>query len=127
MSKPPQNLAKDVTVFGGSVFDTLISLRNHLDSGDQANIGGDVLRSLDSAMGSLLGKLGSLGAKTSRLELAYKTTEKLIPDYQARNSLEVDLDITKAITDYKVLERTHEAALATSAKLMKTSLLDFLR
>lgn len=126
-SNPPQNLAKDVTVFGGSVFDSLISLRNHLEAGDQANIGGDVLRGLDSAMGSLLGKLASVGAKTSRLELAYKTTEKIIPDYLARNSLEIDLDMTKAITDYKVLEQTHEAALSTAAKLMKVSLLDFLR
>jgi flagellar hook-associated protein 3 FlgL len=126
-SPSPQNFAKDAVVFGGSMFDTMINLRNHLRNGDQANIGGDVLRGLDSAMGNLLGNLGSLGAKTARLELAYKTTEKLLPDYQARNSLEVDLDMTKAITDYKVLEQTHEAALSTAAKLMKVSLLDFLR
>lgn len=126
-SAPPHNISSDAKQFGGSMFDALISFRDNLYAGDQTDIGGSVLKGLDSAMDNLLSNLGSLGAKSSRMELAYKTTEKLIPDYQSRISQELDVDITKAITDYKALELTHQAALSTTAKVLKTSLLDYLR
>ncbi len=42
-------------------------------------------------------------------------------------SREVDLDLSKAITDLKMLEHTHQAALGTSARILRPTLLDFLR
>lgn len=126
-ANPPHNLSRDAKQYGGSVFDTLINLRDNLYAGDQKDIGSNVIKGLDSSLDNLLSNLGSLGAKSSRMDLAFKTTEKLLPDYQARISRELDVDITKSITDYKVLELTHQAALSTAAKIMKTTLLDFLR
>jgi len=126
-SPSPLNLAKDASRFGGSLFDSLISLRDHLQRGDQINVGGDVLAGLDSGMGNLLSNLGSLGAKSSRVQLAFKNNEKMIPDMKQRLSIETDLDMTKAITDYKLMELTHEAALSTAAKVLRPSLLDFMR
>ncbi len=126
-SNPPHNLANGATRFGGSLFDMVISLRDNLYANDQLDIGGRVLSGLDKAMGTVLSNLGSIGAKTTRMELAYLTTEKLIPDYTGRISRELDLDVTKAITDYKVMEMTHKAALSTAARIIQPSLLDFLR
>ena len=125
--KPPHNIAKDASQFGGSIFDTLIALRDHLQRGDQLNVGGDMLKGIDSSMGNLLSNLGSLGAKSARVQVAYKNNEKMIPDMKDRLSIETDLDMTKAITDYKLMELTHEAALSTAAKVLRPSLLDFLR
>lgn len=127
IGKPPQNIAKDASRFGGSMFDTLIALRDHLQRGDQLNVGGEMLKGIDSSMSNLLSNLGSLGAKSSRVQVAYKNNEKMIPDMEARLSIETDLDMTKAITDYKLLELTHEAALSTAAKVLRPTLLDFLR
>lgn len=123
----PNNLAKDAVRFGGSLFDSLISLRDHLQQGDQLSVGGEVLRGVDSGMGNLLSSLGSLGAKSSRVQVAFKNNEKMIPDVKGRLSLEMDLDMTKAITDLKLMELTHEAALSTAAKVLRPTLLDFLR
>jgi flagellar hook-associated protein 3 FlgL len=43
------------------------------------------------------------------------------------NSNEVDLDLSEAITELKMLEYTHKAALNTTARIMQPSLLDYLR
>jgi len=124
---PPHNVARDVSKSGGSMFDMLISLRNNLLSGNQLAVGGNALGGIDTAIDNLLGRMGELGAKTARMDLAYKRNEKQIPDLEARLSIETDIDMTKAITDLKVLELTHEAALSATARILKPSLLDFLR
>lgn len=124
---PPGNYAKDVSLRGGSAFDMLISLRDNLLAGDHLDVGGGSLAGIDAAISNLLGNLGELGAKTDRLTIAFKRTEKELPDMAARLSTETDVDMTKAITDLKVLELTHEAALAAMARLNKASLMDFLK
>ena len=43
------------------------------------------------------------------------------------NSREVDLDITEAITNLKMLEYVHQASLATASRIMQLSLLNYLR
>jgi flagellar hook-associated protein 3 FlgL len=40
---------------------------------------------------------------------------------------EADIDVTEAITELKMLEFAHRAALATTARILKPTLLDFLR
>ncbi len=75
----------------------------------------------------MLGELGRLGAQHTRLEMGMDklaNDQLVVGDW---NSQKVDLDMTKAITELRRLETTHEAALSTSARLMQTTLLDFLR
>ena len=50
-----------------------------------------------------------------------------IPDTTKLKSEDSDLDMTKAITDYKMLEYAHKASLAFSGRLFPQTLLDFLR
>ena len=125
--RPPQNIADDARLSGGSAFDAVIRLRDNLFRGDIIDIGGDGLRSIDSALSTLLSQLGSLGAKTSRMELAFKRTEKEIVDVSANASRISDLDFTEALTEFSMLELTHRAALSVSAKVIQPTLLDFLR
>ena len=125
--RPPQNIADGVRVFGGSAFDAIIRLRDNLFQGDTIDVGGDGLRSIDSALNTLLSGLGSLGAKTSRMELAFKRTEKEIVDVSANSSRISDVDLTEALTEFSMLELTHRAALSVTAKVIQPTLLDFLR
>jgi flagellar hook-associated protein 3 FlgL len=126
-SPPPQNISNDARIFGGSAFDAIIRLRDDLLQGDTIDIGGDGLRSIDSALSNVLGNLGSLGARTSRMELAFKRIEKEYVDVSANHSRLTDLDLTEAITEFAMLEQTHKAALSVAAKVIQPTLLDFLR
>ena len=124
---PPQNQANDAVLFGGSMFDAVIRLRNELFSGDTIDIGGRALGGIDLAMNHLLSEVGSLGAKTERMELTFLRIEQEIPEVTRRFSAEHDVDMTEAITRLKVLETTHQAALSTLARIVPKTLLDFLR
>jgi len=124
---PPQNIASSARSFGGSMFDTLINLRDQLAAGDTLDIGGRALGGIDSGLDNILGRLGTLGSYDERLALAFQRTENTIPQISARYSNEVDVDMTEAITELRMLEYTHRAALGAASRIIQPTLLDFLR
>jgi flagellar hook-associated protein 3 FlgL len=124
---PPQNVASSARVFGGSMFDTLITLRDQLAAGDTIDTGGRALGGIDSSLENVLGRLGTLGSYDERLSLAFDRTENTIPQITDRYSNEVDVNMTEAITELRMLEFTHRAALGAAARVIQPTLLDFLR
>jgi flagellar hook-associated protein 3 FlgL len=112
---------------GGSVFDTLIRLRDNLSAGDQRAIGGQGIQSMDQALDNVFTSLGKLGAINARLDVSYKRTEMEIPEVMAQNSRNTDVDMAEAIMELRQLEQTHRAALGASARIIQPTLLDFLR
>lgn len=124
---PPQNIASSARVFGGSMFDMLITLRDQLAAGDTIDVGGRALGGIDSALDNILGRLGTLGSYDERLSLAFERTENTIPEIAERYSNEVDVDMAEAITELRMLEYTHRAALGAAARVIQPTLLDFLR
>jgi flagellar hook-associated protein 3 FlgL len=50
-----------------------------------------------------------------------------IPETVKMDAQEVDLDMAEAITNLKMLEYTHKAALQTAGRILQPTLLDFLR
>jgi flagellar hook-associated protein 3 FlgL len=124
---PPQNIAASADAFGGSVFDMVINLRDRLYEGDTLDIGGSALRGIDDGLDNVLSNLASLGAKDTRLQTVFRRTEREIPQVAEMNSKEVDLDMTRAATDLRMLEYTHQAALGTAGRILQRTLLDFLR
>ncbi len=126
-SPPPQNIASSARAFGGSLFDMVIHLRDSLYQGSSAESGGRALRGIDSALSNLLGSLGELGGSAQRMEITYARLSMEMTDMTDRNSKEVDLDMAKAITDLKMYEYTHKAALGAAGRILQPTLLDFLR
>jgi flagellar hook-associated protein 3 FlgL len=124
---PPGNLAPSARVFGGSVFDMVIHLRDRLFAGDSAEVGGSGLRGIQQAIESLTTTMADIGSRDERLALVSGRLNYEIPEVQGLYAREVDLDLSKAITDLKMLEHTHQAALGTSARILRQTLLDFLR
>jgi len=124
---PPHNIAPDARRYGGSMFDMVIYLRDSLLGGDHIDIGGSAIQGIDAALDNLLGKLGDLGAQYERLEIIGNRLTKEIPEVVEMNSKEVDLDLSSAITDLKMLEYTHKAALSTAGRILRPTLMDFLR
>ena len=125
---PPLNISPSARVFGGSLFDMVIGLRDALFEGSTEKVGGAGLRGIDSAVTNLAGVLGDIGARDSRLETVAKRLEYLRPELVRFDSQERDLDVAEAITQLKTLEYAHEAALSAAARaLNRSKLLDFLR
>ncbi len=124
---PPNNVASDVRITGGSTFDMIMSLRDKLYQGDSIDIGGMALRGIDSALENVLTSMAELGAQDERLSYISKRMESEIPQMIGRDSREVDLDMSKAITDLKMMEYVHKAALQTAGRILQPTLLDFLR
>jgi flagellar hook-associated protein 3 FlgL len=124
---PPENVAGSALAFGASIFDVVINLRDRLLEGDIEQIGSAGIASIDSALHNLSTHRSELGAKDRRLELTYSRLHYETPVLVEANANEVDLDLSEAITELKMLEYTHKAALNTTARIMQPSLLDYLR
>ncbi len=126
-SSPPGNLAPAADVFGGSMFDMIINVRDQLYAGNTLDIGGKALRGIDDAMNNLLSNVADIGARDSRIQVAYRRNENEIPLIRDMNSKMVDPDMAESITELKILEYTHRAALGTAGRILQPTLLEFLR
>jgi len=124
---PPMNLAPSARAYGGSIFDMVIHLRDGLLAGNTEDIGGATLRGVQDSIEQVSHMLADIGAQDTRLQITAARLEHDIPEVLDMSSQELDLDVTEAITQLKMLEYTHQAAVATSARLLTPTLLDFLR
>ncbi|MBB5218508.1 flagellar hook-associated protein 3 [Treponema rectale] len=124
---PPYNIADNVKVSGGSLFDSVIALRDAMLRGDNEAIGGRILGTLDEGMNNLTTRLAKSGSDYERavnnVELA-KTNNLNVTRLVSR---EGDVDMTKAITDLKMLEYVNQATLSNAGKMYSSTLLDYIR
>ncbi len=124
---PPDNIAGDADLGGGSLFDMVIDLRNQLYEGNTIDIGGSSLKGISLGQENLISSIASIGSHEERLQTVKERLNSEIPNTIAQNSLEVDLDMTKAITDLKMLEYTQKASMQVAGRILQPTLLDFLR
>ena len=126
-SKVPNDYAVTARVSGGSLFDSVMNLRDALYAGNQTEISGRSLASIDAAMDNMNRRLAEIGSVMERLESTALRLNKEIPDVTKLLADEKDLDLTQAITEFKMMEYTHEASLRMAGKVLPQTLLDFLR
>ena len=125
--RPPYNLGDSAHVSGGSLFDTVIALRNSMLSGDQKSIGGRVLNSLDSGIDNLETRLAKIGSVYERAQQDVQRNSNTALNVTSLISSEGDLDITSAITNLKMLEYTYQATLSTAGRMYSSTLLNYLK
>ena len=118
-----------VNVAGDAVFqpaiDALTQLKNDLTNGDtvqQSTIGqiADALQTVSTAR-------ASVGARANRLDQSKSSQQALQTSNQALLSQLEDVDMSSAITELTKRQTTYQATLAVTAKVMQTSLIDYLR
>jgi len=126
-SLPPYNYNRTAEVTGGSVFDAVIHLRNSLLSGDHIMVGGSGLKGIDQSLDNLMAQTAKLGALDERTDMVIARMDREVPALTEQYSNVSDLDITEAITELKMLEVAHKAALQTASRLIQTTLMDYLR
>ena len=125
--KPPYNLGDSVRVSGGSLFDSVIALRDAMLKGDHEAIGGRVLASLDSGITTLTARVAKSGSEYERVENDMIRSSAVKLNVASHISREGDLDLTKAITDEKMLELTQQATLSNAGKMYSSTLLNYMR
>ncbi|PJE01022.1 MAG: flagellar hook-associated protein 3 [Leptospira sp.] len=126
-SEPPNNYSKSATVTGLSVFDVLIQFRNDLLQKDQERIGGRDLGDLDLALENILRYRSDVGAKMNRLEQHEQRVSQdksYMTELLAKNE---GIDFPETIMNLKWLETIHQYALNVGSKVIKPTLMDFLR
>ncbi len=125
--RAPYNYAAGTRVSGGSVFDSVIALRNAMLRGDQEAIGGRVLGSLDSGLGNLVTRIAENGSSYERASLNVTRNSQTALNVTQMIATEGDLDFTKAVTDMKMMDYVHQASLSVAGKMYSSSLLNYMR
>jgi len=108
------------------VFDVLKTLKDALESNDGDLIAEQTER-LDQAYQQVVEQRSAVGERLNRLELSENYWSDVKLNRQEMLAATEDADIVQALTDLQTLETAYEAALAVSATLMQSSLIDFLR
>lgn len=123
----PDNYSQNANVFGGSVFDVFIGLRDALLQNNQEDVGGRFLGALDGAITNLLHHTTESGALDNRLTFLSDRHGEDKLNYTDSLAKTEDVDLAEAIMNLKNLEFAHKASLSSLARLTRTSLMDFLR
>lgn len=121
------DIASSAEVFGSTVFDDIISLRDALYANDSGRIGGQILGAIDSSLNNVLTHLAGVGAKDTRLQFVAGRLEHDIPEITEAYALAADTDFTDAIVRLRAQENGHQAALAVAGRVLPQTLLDFIR
>lgn len=110
-----------------SLFSTIIDLRDNLLRSDAAAISNKTLQDIDQDLKRVLDLHTEVGAKTNRVTAVKEKQENITLNLRKMLSTVEDIDMTEAIIKMTELEIAYQAALQTGAKIMQTTLLDFLR
>ena len=124
---PPYNIASNAEVINRTIFDSLIDLRDNIDNNKEELIGSRGLAEIDDSLNKILITLSDIGAKENRLDLSYARISKEIMDMKDDMIQYTELDVTKAITDLNMASLAYQVSLGVSARIMQTTLLDFIK
>jgi len=107
---------------GDNVFDLLINFKNDLTAGKA----GEYINDLDKAFDHLLSQRATLGARSKRMEMSLQREEEAKVNLTALRSKLEDADLAESTMNFKMQEFVYQAALATAAKSIQPSLIDYL-
>jgi flagellar hook-associated protein 3 FlgL len=109
----------------GNIFTTMAVLKNALENNDVAGIQ-DAMSNLDGHFDDISAKISDVGSKMNRMDVKEKILQDLNFANTDRLSKIEDADLAEAIMELEAKELAYEAALSSSAKLMKLTLMDYI-
>ncbi|HSM73344.1 MAG TPA: flagellin, partial [Desulfobacterales bacterium] len=107
------------------IFDTLVDLKGYLTSGDIDGIERSISR-LDTSFNHMVTTVSTIGARELRLDMKGNIIADLAVNLSEKRSQLEDVDVIEAISNLQAIQYAYEAALGASAKVMRTSLVDYL-
>ncbi|WP_103108953.1 flagellar hook-associated protein FlgL [Brevibacillus reuszeri] len=125
---PINVIGQDVFNFTGkggqNIFDLLQKVVNDLNSGQPVN---NELGRIDEQIDNLLAERATLGARMNRIDLIKGRLENEEVSVTKLMSENEDADVAQVITNLKMQENVHRAALGAGSRIIQPTLLDFLR
>jgi flagellar hook-associated protein 3 FlgL len=107
------------------LFDTLIDFKGYLEDNDTEGINRTLTR-LDYHYEEQLSKVTEIGMKVNRLDTKQAIISNISFRYEENRAQIEEADMLKAISDLTASETAYQAALASSSKVMKLSLTDYM-
>ncbi len=108
------------------VIQALRGLLTHLQTNDVAGIGSDI-GTLDAAHAAVVSARADIGARSNRLDAASARLSQLEETTSSLLSKIEDADMAKTLIDASTQQSVYESALRAGARIVQTSLLDFLQ
>lgn len=129
-SKLAVNITGDA-VFGSpsspdNAFAVIKNIMDNLSSGNYQGVS-DSIGLLDSRTDTFLEKRADIGAKQNRIDLTMNRLQDTGVNITSLLSKTEDADMAQVITQLKTDENVYEASLSTGSKIIRPSLLDFLK
>jgi len=112
--------------FNQEMFDVVQEIQDKMANNDATGLD-ELLTRLDSVMNSLSSEKSELGARYNRLEMVESRidAQEVLANKVLSDNEDVDMEV--AITNLSVQESVHNASLSVGARIIQTSLIDFLR
>ena len=108
------------------VFSSLFDLRAALNNNDQEGLHQSISR-LAMDHGTLISHISEAGVRANRLDSRKSLLSDLTISHDANRSRLEDADVVKAISDLRLKQFGYESALASSSRILNTSLLNYLK
>lgn len=118
----------EMSVFleGENIFKVLANLETGMVANDKAAIQ-DSIDKIDTAMDQIVHARAKVGSRVMNLQNTIDSLQKASVDERAKQSNIEDVDAFEIFSNLSQNESTLKATMATSAKILQPSLLDFLR
>lgn len=111
---------------GDNAFAILDDLITMVENNDHAAVSGTLGR-IDARQEAFLGARSEIGAKRNRTELVEGRLKDIGINIVALQSKTEDVDMAELITQLTISESVYQSSLSAGARIVKPSLLDFLR
>ncbi len=122
----PNNYSPTANVQGSSMFDAIIKLRDSLFRNDVNGVN-QGLGLMDEVINNLTQALGEVGGRQRKTEnLVKRHTQDKLYTTEIYSKLQ-SVDMAEAIMQLRAIEDAHRAALQVGAKILRPTLLDFMR
>jgi len=125
-----QGVEMNVNVNGDffeGILNEMQNLINDLNTGNTSNISNTRLGNIDQDLDKVIRLRSEIGAKQNRLELTQNRLEESKIKFKKLLSENEDVDIAKTIMDLKMSENVYRASLASGARIIQPSLVQFLK
>ncbi|MEC8928597.1 MAG: hypothetical protein VX705_05230 [Verrucomicrobiota bacterium] len=126
LGEGPQGIIKNTTT-GSDFIRNLISLRDNLETNNATAIKETDLVNLGKDESNFITHFSNIGAIQSRLETSDAISLKRLDALDPLISQEADVDLAQTLVRLNEIQNSYTAALQTGARLLQTSLLDYVR
>jgi flagellar hook-associated protein 3 FlgL len=111
----------------GDMLGTLRDIATHLRSGDTVKLGNDDLKAITGQIDNLLSVQARVGAGMNRLETAASRLAEIEESTTSMLSNTEDADMAETLINFSTQQAVYQSALNAGARIVQSSLLDFLR